>query len=94
MQTFRSSRLSNGNALFPSEVIIEDTYVMFRKPGVIAATEKTFKYNKISSIEVSSPFIGFSKVKICSIGLDSMLIEGLERAEAEEIRRLIEINMR
>ena len=94
MQTFTSSRLSSGNAFYPSEVIIEDTYVMFRKPGLIAATEKTFKYDKISSIEVNSPLIGFTKVKICSFGFDSMLIEGLERAEAEEIRRIIEIKMR
>ena len=94
MKIFRSSRLSNGNALFPSEVIIEDTYVMFKKPGLISSKEKTFKYNKISSVEVDSPLIGFSRVKINSIGLDSMLIEGLERAEAEEIRRIIEVNTR
>jgi hypothetical protein len=67
---------------------------MVKKPGLISAREKTFYYKNISSIELYTPILGFTKIKINSLGLDSMLVEGFERAEAEEIRRLVDINRR
>jgi hypothetical protein len=94
MEIFIASRLSNGNALFPVEVHIDDYSVMIKKPGLISGRSKPLMYKKISSVEVISPFIGFSKIKFNTIGFDSMLVEGFERAEAEEIQRLVEIKLR
>jgi len=89
MKIFAANRLSNGNGLFPLQIIIDDIGVTIRKPGLIAAAEKTISYNIISSVELHTPILGFTKIKINSIGLDSTLAEGFERYDAETIRDLI-----
>ena len=89
MELFTANRLSNGNGLFPLEIIIDDIGVTIRKPGLIRATEKTISYNIISSVELHSPLLGFTKIKINSIGMDSTLAEGFERYDAEQIKKLI-----
>ena len=94
MTIFTANRLSNGNGLFPVEIHIDDYSVTIKKPGLIAATEKTMNYRNISSVELNTPIFGFTKIKINTIGMDSMMIEGFERHNAEEIRRLIEQKIR
>ena len=94
MIIFTANRLSNGNGLFPVEVHIDDYSVTIKKPGLIAATEKTMNYRNISSVELNTPIFGFTKIKFNTIAMDSMMIEGFERFHAEEIRRLIEQKIR
>jgi hypothetical protein len=94
MNIFIANRLSNGNGLFPVEIHIDDYSVTIKKPGLIAATEKTMNYRNISSVELNSPIFGFTKIKINTIGIDSMMIEGFERYHAEEAKRLIEQKIR
>lgn len=94
MDIFITSRLSNGNGLFPIEIHLGDFSLRILKPGLVSAREKTLKYEKITSIEVISPFIGFSKIIFSAYGLDNLIVEGFERTEAEEIRRIVEIKMR
>jgi hypothetical protein len=94
MIIFTANRLSNGNGLFPIEIHIDDYSVTIKKPGLIAATEKTMMYRNISSVVLNTPIFGFTKIKINTIGLDSMLVEGFERFHAEEIKRLIEQKLR
>lgn len=94
MTIFAASRFSNGNAIFPLEIHIDDYSITIKKPGLISASEKTMMYRNISSVELFTPVFGFTKVKFNTIGLDSMLVEGFERFEAEEIKRLIEIKLR
>ena len=48
MKLFVANRLSNGNAIFPLEIIIDDVGITIRKPGLIRAYEKTISYNIIS----------------------------------------------
>ena len=89
MKLFVANRLSNGNAIFPLEIIIDDVGITIRKPGLIRAYEKTISYNIISSVELHTPILGFTKIKINSIGFDSVLAEGFERFDAEQIKSLI-----
>lgn len=89
MKLFTASRISNGNAIFPMEIIIEDVGVTIKKPGLIRAYEKTISYNTISSVELHTPILGFTKIKINTIGIDSVLAEGFERFDAEQIKSLI-----
>ena len=93
MKIFAASRLSNGNGLFPTEVSIDENSLQIVKPGLIKANVKIFRYDKLTSVEVSSPFIGFSKIIISAYNLDKIVVEGFERSEAEEIARLIEMKM-
>jgi hypothetical protein len=94
MTIFVASRYSNGNGLFPMEIHIDDYSVTIKKPGLIAANEKTMMYRNISSVELNTPIFGFTKIKLNTIGFDSMLVEGFERHDAEEVKRLIEIKLR
>lgn len=94
MEIFIASRLSNGNGLFPTEIHLDSHSLRIIKPGLIAAREKTIKYDKISSIEIISPFIGFSKLIFSCYGLDNIIVEGFERADAEECRYIVEQRMR
>lgn len=94
MMIFTASRLSNGNGLFPVEIRVDDFSLTVVKPGLISAYQKTIKYDKISSIEIISPFIGFSKIIFSCYGLDSILVEGFERNDAEECKYLVEQKMR
>lgn len=94
MEIFAANRLSNGNFLFPVQIHIDEYSVRIVKPGLIASYEKTLQYKKVSSIELQTPILGFTKIIISAYGLDNILVEGFERAEAEEIRRLIEQKMR
>ena len=89
MKLFTASRISNGNSIFPMEIIIEDVGVTIKKPGLIRAYEKTISYNTISSVELHTPILGFTKIKINTIGMDSVLAEGFERFDAETIKSLI-----
>ena len=94
MDIFIANRLSNGNGLFPVEIHLGDFSMRILKPGLVGAKEKTLKYDKITSIEVISPFIGFSKLIFSAYGLDNLIVEGFERYDAEEIRRIVELRMR
>lgn len=94
MILFTANRLSNGNGLFPLEILIDDYSFTIKKPGLIKATEKTMMYKNVSSVELHTPIFGFTKIKFNSIGLDSALAEGFERYDAEEIKRLIEQKLR
>ena len=69
---FIASRLSNGNGLFPTEIRIETNVVTIVKPGLISCREKSIKYNKLTSVEIVSPLIGFSKIIISAYQLDDI----------------------
>ena len=94
MEVFTANRLSNGNFLFPTEIRIDDHNVTFVKPGLITAREKSIKYSKITSVDVISPLLGFSKVVVSAYGLDQVVAEGFERRDAEEIKNIILKNMK
>ncbi len=89
MKIFITTRLSNGNGLFPTELHIDEKIITIVKPGMISLMEKSIKIDKITSIEVISPLFGFSKIIISAYNLDKIIIEGYQRREAEEIKYLI-----
>ena len=94
MEIFIANRISNGNFLFPTEIRLDDHYATIVKPGVISANEKSIKYSTITSVNVKTPLIGFSKIIISAYGLDQIIAEGFERRDAEEIKRIILKNMK
>ena len=94
MEIFIASRLSNGNGLFPVEIHLNTNNVTIKHPGLISAMEKSIPYSKITSVKIVSPIFGFSKVVITAYGLDTLLLEGFERRYADEIKRLIDIELK
>ncbi len=89
MEIFFANRLSNGNLLFPSEIRIDEHFVTIVKPGLISSREKSIEIKKITSVDIVSPLIGFSKIIISAYSLDTVVTEGFERIDIEIVRDLI-----
>ena len=68
MQTFTASRLTGGNRVFPSKIIIDDQGVTLKNPGLFSGKEKTIPYTRISSINIDCPFVGYSTIIIETTG--------------------------
>ena len=89
MKKFIASRLTTGNRLFPAEVIIGDTSVTLRMPSIIGGKEKTIPFNRISSVDIDCPTIGFSKIVIETTGEGKIESNGFLQSEVKEMKELI-----
>jgi len=95
MEIFIASRFTAGNKLFPAEVIIDQDGVTLKIPGLFSGNEKTIPYTRISSVNISCPFIGFSTINIETTGEGSIQAHGFSKSEVKRIKELIlaKINM-
>lgn len=90
MKKFIASRLTSGNRLFPAEVTIGDTSVTLRIPSILSGgKEKTIPFNRISSVDIDCPTIGFSKIVIETTGEGRIESNGFLQAEVKEMKQLI-----
>lgn len=72
MEIFMASRLTAGNKIFPSEISIGPRGVTLKIPGLFSGNEKTVPYTRISSVDISSPLVGFSTIVIETTGEGSI----------------------
>lgn len=92
---FTTSRLSNGNVLFPDKIILTDDGVIVRRPFIYSHKEIYIPYQEVSAITIDTQIVGFASIFIyargSSISSHDAVIEvhGFLRSEAEQIRRLI-----
>ncbi len=95
MKQFTANRLAGGNRLFPAEIHIDDFGVTLKVPNLFSGKEQSLGYDKISSIKIDSPLVGFSKITFHTVGWawDSIVAEGFEKADAEEVKRLVQIGI-
>lgn len=89
MEIYKASRLTSGNRVFPSQIIIDDHYITLKDPGLFSGKEKTIFYNKISMVDIDCPFIGFSTIIIETTGEGKISIHGFTRAEVTRMKALI-----
>lgn len=90
MRKFTASRLTSGNRLFPAEVTINDTNVTLRLPSLLSGgREKTIPFNRISSVNIDCPTIGFSTIIIETTGEGKIESNGFLQAEVKEMKQLI-----
>ena len=89
MKTYTASRLTNGNRIFPSRIIIDDAYVTFKIPSLFSGNETTIPFTRISSVNIDSPFVGFSTIIIETTGEGQILAKGFTKSEVEEMKELI-----
>lgn len=90
MSEFVANRLATGNRLFPAKVTIDDFGVTLKIPGLFSGEEKSLGFHQISSVKVDSPLLSFSKITFNTIGWDRIVAEGFEKADAEEIKALVQ----
>ena len=87
---FRASRLSSGNHLFPTQVLISATSVVQYKPRWIGRQEEVIHMAHVASVKIDTGLV-LSNIEIeSSGGSDSILCHGHHKADAVKMKALIE----
>jgi len=89
METFTASRLTGGNRVFPSKIIIDEQGVTLKDPGLFSGKEKTVPFSRISSVNIDCPFIGFSTIIIETTGEGSIASQGFSKADVTKMKEII-----
>jgi len=88
---FTASRLSEGNKVFPAEIHLEENSIEIKVPGLFSGDSKYLTYEDITAIEVDSPMIGFSTLRLFMNG-NKVEVHGFSKSDIKEIRRVIDEN--
>jgi len=87
---FRASRLSSGNHLFPTQVLITPSSVVQYKPRWIGRQEETIHMAHVASVKMNTTLM-FSDLLIeTSGGSDPIRCHGHRKRDAVEMKTLIE----
>jgi hypothetical protein len=87
---FHASRLSAGNHLFPTQVLISPSSVVQYKPRWIGRQEETIHMAHVASVKIDTGLL-LSNVEIeTSGGSDSIRCHGHLKADATRMKGLIE----
>ena len=87
---FRASRLSRGNFLFPTQVVVTPTSVVHYTPEIVGGREHSMHISHIASVLIDRNLF-FSDVLIESSGGTSPVrCHGHRKGDAVEMKRLIE----
>ena len=88
-RSFRSSRWSSGNLLFPDTLTLAGDGMLFRKRTLFGSHEERISYRAVASVRVVS---GVFLSNVCietSGGSQPILLHGLWKSEAREIQETI-----
>ena len=89
-EVFHASRLSSGNHLFPTQVLISPTSVVQYTPRWIGRQEQTIHLAHVSSVNIETGLL-FSNVFIeTSGGSDPIGCHGHKKGDARRMKDLIE----
>ena len=86
---YTASRLSEGNKLFPARITITPQGVTLKVPGFLGGKEQTMPFNLISSVDLETPFVGFSTIKLYSSGWYVIVATGFSKADVIAIKEEI-----
>ena len=87
---FRASRLSSGNHLFPTQVLITPTSVVHFTPRWFGKEEATIHMAHVASVKINTGML-LSKVLIeTSGGSDPIICHGHRKSDAVQMKDLIE----
>jgi len=89
MPQYTASRLSEGNKVFPNIITINEKGVTFQMPSLFSGIEQTIPFDRISGVDIDTPMVGFSTIKISSVGTDVITASGFTKADVLEMRSLI-----
>jgi hypothetical protein len=87
---FRASRLSRGNRLFPTQVMITDTSVTRFTPQWVGKLEESIHISHVASIKIDTNLI-FANVLIETTGGHHPIVcHGHTKGDAVRIKKIIE----
>jgi hypothetical protein len=84
-----ASRLSEGNKLFPAEIITEENGITIKVPGLFSGDTTTIAFESISAIEIDTPLIGYSTIRFYHSG-NKVEAHGFSKSDVKEIKAFIE----
>jgi hypothetical protein len=87
---FRASRLSSGNHLFPTQVLITPTSVVQYKPRWIGREEETIHMAHIASVKIDTGMLLSNVLIETSGGSDPIACHGHRKGDAARMKNLIE----
>ena len=87
---FRASRLSSGNRLFPTQVLITPTAVVQYTPRWFGRREETIHMAHIASVKIETGVMLSDVLIETSGGSDPIACHGHRKADAARMKELIE----
>lgn len=90
METFKASRWTKGNFLFPTWIIVSDKSITRRKRSWFRVDELTISISKVASVHVKTGMIWSDILIESSGGTDPFTSHGHTKADALRIKELIE----
>src|SRR5438477_3290557 len=87
---FRASRLSSGNHLFPTQVLITPSSVVQFTPRWIGREEETIHMAHVSSVKIDTGLILSDVLIETSGGSDPIRCHGHRKGDAAQMKALIE----
>jgi len=87
---FRASRLSRGNRIFPTQVLITPTSVVQYTPRWIGRQEQTIHMAHVASVNIETGLILSNVLIETSGGSDPIACHGHRKADAGRMKTLIE----
>ena len=87
---FRASRLSSGNHLFPTQVLITQTAVVQYTPRWFGRREETIHMAHIASVKIETGMMLSDVFIETSGGTDPIACHGHRKADAARMKQLIE----
>ena len=87
---FRASRLSSGNRIFPTQVLITPTSVVQYTPSWIGRQEKTIHMAHLSSVKIETGVLLSNVLIETSGGSHPINCHGHHKGDANAIKALIE----
>jgi hypothetical protein len=87
---FRASRLSKGNRLFPTQVLITPVSVVQYTPRWIGRQEETIHMAHLSSVKIDTGLLLSNLLIETSGGSDPIRCHGHRKSDADAMKQLIE----
>ena len=89
-ETFKASRWTHGNFLFPTVIEVTDKAVIRHKRSWFSRDEISISINKVASVHIKTGIIWSDILIESSGGTDPLASHGHRKADARRIRELIE----
>ena len=89
-ETFRASRWTRGNFLFPTYIDISDKAITRRKRSWFSQEEMTIHISKVASVQIRTGLIWSDIVVESSGGTGALSSHGHTKSDAIRIKELVE----
>ena len=90
-ETFAASRWTKGNFFFPTRIVISPQRVSRIKSRLLGSNEESIGMSKVASVHISTG-VFWSEIVIESTGgTDPITSHGHRKADAQRVRKLIEM---